>query len=712
MKRTLGFIAAICVVSSIALAGPIDYPKTRTVDHVDTYHGTTVADPYRWLEDDVRESSEVAAWVEAQNEVTFAYLESLPQRDAIARQLTRLWDYEKIGTPRKRGGMYFFTRNDGLQNQDVLYVRRSLNDEPRMLVDPNTWSEDGTVALASYEPSRDGKYLAYSIAEAGSDWRTIRVLDIASGNLLPDEVKWSKFSGIAWTPDSKGFFYARYPEPKPGMTFQSLNTNQTVQYHRVGTPQSEDVLVYARPDNPQWSLGFQMTEDGRYLVYFPRMSSGDKSMVFVRDLTEPYAATVELIRDFDNAWALVGSEGSVLYFRTDLDAPRRRVVAIDLSAPERENWKETIPQSEHALRSVSWVGGHLVAGYLADAKSLVRVFRLDGTHVRDVDVGGIGTVWGFGGSQNDSETFFSFQSYTTPPTIYRYDVSTGHRSVFAETKVAFDPKAFEVKQVFYRSKDGTRVPMFLAHRKGLKLDGNNATLLYGYGGFNVPQVPTFSPARLVWMQMGGVLAVANLRGGGEYGDEWHDAGTKLKKQNVFDDFIAAGEWLVANKYTKPAKLAVQGGSNGGLLVGAVVNQRPDLFGAALPAVGVMDMLRFHLFTAGRFWTRDYGSSDDPEEFRAIYAYSPYHNLKKGTKYPATLVTTADTDDRVVPGHSFKYAAALQAAHAGDAPVLIRIETRAGHGAGKPTSKRIEEAADLWAFLAANLGVKLPAGFGR
>jgi prolyl oligopeptidase len=714
MKRTLVTVAATCLtfVCAVALAGPLEYPQTKTVEHVDVYHGTSVADPYRWLEQDVRESAEVAAWVEAQNKVTFAYLESLPQREPIARQLTKLWDYEKIGTPRKWGGRYFFTKNDGLQNQDVLYVRQSLNDEPRMLLDPNTWSTDGTVALASWTASPDGKHLAYGVQEAGSDWRIIRVLDIATGTVLPDEIKWSKFSGTAWTKDGKGFFYGRYPDPKPGMAYQSLNTNMMVYYHRVGTPQSDDVLVYARPDHPEWSLGFNLSEDGRYLIYFPRTSSGEKTQVFVRDLTEPYGATVELIRDFDNTWDFIGNAGSVLYFRTDLDAPRRRVVAIDFAAPDRENWKEVIPQTEHALRSVSWVGSHLIAGYLADAKTLVKVFRLDGTPVRDVDMGGIGTAFGFNGTQGDSETFYSFQSYATPPTIYRYDVATGQKSVFAQAKVAFDPKGYEVKQVFYKSKDGTRVPMFVAHRKGLKLDGNNPTLLYGYGGFNVPQVPTFSVARLVWMQMGGVLAVANLRGGGEYGDEWHDAGTKLRKQNVFDDFIAAGEWLVANKYTKASKLAVQGGSNGGLLVGAVVNQRPDLFGAALPAVGVMDMLRFHLFTAGRFWTRDYGSSDDPEEFKAIYAYSPYHNLKKGTKYPAVLVTTADTDDRVVPGHSFKYAAALQAAQAGDAPVVIRIETRAGHGSGKPTSKRIEEAADQWAFLAANLGMKLPSGFGK
>lgn len=708
----LSVILCLTLLAGTSFADGIQYPETRKVDHVDDYHGTPVADPYRWLEQDVRESSDVAAWVEAENKVTFAYLEALPQRGPIEKELTKLWDYEKIGTPEKKGGLYFFKKNDGLQNQDVLYVRRSLNDEPRVLIDPNTWSTDGTVALAAYKASPSGRHLAYSIQEAGSDWRTIRVLEIASGEILPDEIKWSKFSGFEWTKDGEGFFYGRYPEPKTGMAYQSLNKNMMVYHHRVGTAQSDDVLAYARPDHPEWSLGFSVSEDAHYLVYEVRKSSDDKSQVFVRDLTEPFAGTVEIIRDFDNAWSFIGNDGDVLYFRTDLDAPRRRVVGIDLSSPDRENWKEVIPETKDTLRSVSYVGGHFIASYLADARSLVKVYRLDGTPVRDVDLGGIGTASGFDGSQDDTETFFSFQSYTTPPTIYRYDVATGQKSVVAKAKVAFDPDNFEVKQVFYQSKDGTKVPMFLAHRKGLKLNGSNPTLLYGYGGFNIPMVPSFSVTKLVWMEMGGVYAVANLRGGGEYGEEWHRAGTKLRKQNVFDDFTAAGEWLVKNKYTNPSKLAVQGGSNGGLLVGAVVNQRPDLFGAALPAVGVMDMLRFHLFTAGRFWTEDYGSSDDPDEFRAIYAYSPYHNVKKGTKYPAVLVTTADTDDRVVPSHSFKYAAALQAAQAGDAPVLIRIETRAGHGAGKPTSKRIEEAADQWAFLVENLGMKLPKGFAE
>ncbi|MFN2239711.1 MAG: prolyl oligopeptidase family protein [Thermoanaerobaculia bacterium] len=712
MRTILRIAAATCLtlIAGVSLAAGIEYPETKTVDHVDTYHGTTVADPYRWLEQDVRESAEVAAWVEAQNKVTFAYLESLAQRESIEAQLTKLWDYEKVGTPGKKGGLYFFRKNDGLQNQDVLYVRRSLNDEPRVLIDPNTWSTDGTVALAAYQASPSGRHLAYSVQEAGSDWRTIRVMEIESGTILPDEIRWSKFSGFEWTKDGNGFFYGRYPEPKPGQTYQSLNKNMMVYYHRVGTPQAEDVLTYARPDHPEWSLGFTASEDGNYLVYTIRRSSDDKSQVFVRDLSEPFAATVEIVRDFDNAWSFVGNDGDVLYFRTDLDAPRRRVIALSLSSPDRESWKEVIPETRDTLRGVSYLGGHFVASYLADARSLVRIYRTDGTPVRDVDLGGIGLATGFNGSPDDSETFFSFQSYTTPPTIYRYDVATGQKSVIAQARVAFDPKDFEVTQVFYESKDGTKVPMFLAHRKGLKLNGANPTLLYGYGGFNVAQTPSFSVVRLVWMQMGGVLAVANLRGGGEYGDEWHRAGTKLQKQNVFDDFIAAGEWLVKNKYTRPAKLAVQGGSNGGLLVGAVVNQRPDLFGAALPAVGVMDMLRFHLFTAGRFWTEDYGSSDDPDQFKAIYAYSPYHNVRKGTEYPAVLVTTADHDDRVVPSHSFKYAAAMQAAQAGEAPVLIRIETRAGHGAGKPTSKRIEEAADLWAFLAENLGMKLPNGF--
>ena len=708
MRNIRLFLALLLVTT--AAGAQLRYPETKTVDQKDVYHGVEVSDPYRWLETDARDSREVADWIEAQNRVTFDYLRQLPHREAIRRKLTDLWNYEKATAPSKEGGRYFFKKNDGLQNQYVVYVQDSLSGEPRMLLDPNSWSQDGTVALTSYSASEDGRYLAYGVAEAGSDWQVWRVMDLTTGKQLDDEIRWVKFSAASWTKDGKGFFYSRYPEPQPDATFQSLNKDQKVHYHRVGTPQSEDVLVHYRPDQPEWSHGAWVTDDGRYLVIQTWAGTDPRNQVLVRDLQEPYGTAVTVFGTFENEYSVLGNDGPVFYIKTDVDAPRRRIIAVDYRKPERAQWKEIVPQSEHMLEGASYVGGHLVAQYLEDAKSAVKVFSREGKLVRNVDLGGVGTANGFSGRADDPETFFTFTSYNVPPTIYRYDVATGERTSHFVPKVRFDPSSIEVKQVFYQSKDGTRVPMFLAHRKGLKLDGNNPTLLYGYGGFNNSLTPTFSPSRVVWMQMGGIFAAANIRGGGEYGADWHRAGTKLRKQNGFDDFIAAAEHLIASRYTRPEKLAVQGGSNGGLLVGAVVNQRPDLFGAALPAVGVMDMLRFHKFTAGRFWTDDYGSSDDPEEFQALYAYSPYHNIQAGVDYPATLVTTADHDDRVVPGHSFKYAAALQKAHAGKDPVLIRIETRAGHGAGKPTAKIIEEVSDTYAFLARHLAMRLPRGF--
>lgn len=560
------------------------------------------------------------------------------------------------------------------------------------------------MALSGTSFSDDGKYVAYGVAEAGSDWRTWRVMNIATRKPLADELKWVKFSNIAWTKDGKGFFYSRYDEPKTGAKFQSLNLNQKLMYHRVGTSQAEDVLVYHRPDHPMWGYDAKVTEDGRYLVITVWKGTDDKYRVLTKDLTEPYGMPVDLVKTFDHEFTFVGNDGPMFYFKTDADAPRRRVIAMDLRKPDRKHWKEVVPQAKETLSGVTFVGNLLVAKYLKDARTQVKMFAPDGRFVREVEFAGIGTASGFGGKRSDTETFYSFYSFATPPSIYRYDMITGNSTLFRRPKVKFNPDDYVVKQVFYQSKDGTRVPMFLSHKKGVKLDGRNPTLLYGYGGFNISLTPRFSISRLAWMEMGGVYAQANLRGGGEYGETWHRAGTKLKKQNVFDDFIAAAEWLIENKYTNSKKLAIQGGSNGGLLIGAAITQRPDLFGAALPAVGVMDMLRFHKFTAGRFWTDDYGSADNPAEFKALYAYSPYHNLKKGTRYPPTLVTTADTDDRVVPGHSFKFAARLQYCHTGDAPVLIRIETRAGHGAGKPTAKVIAEIADLWAFLVKNLGM--------
>jgi prolyl oligopeptidase len=548
--------------------------------------------------------------------------------------------------------------------------------------------------------------MAYGIQDGGSDWRTWRIKDIEADKVLEDELKWVKFSGVSWTKDGEGLFYSRYDEPGKDERFQSLNLNQKIFYHRVGTPQSEDVLVYCRPDHPDWGFQTDVTEDGDYLIITVWKGTDDKYRILYKDLNEPYGMPVELIDNFDHEYTFVGNDGPVFFFQTDLDAPKKRLIAIDVRTPAREAWKQVIPEAENVLRSVSFVGNMFVAEYLKDAHTQVLLYSPDGELIEEVALPGIGTASGFGGKRTDTETFYSFSSFAVPPSVYRFDLITRKSRMLRRAQVKFDPDSYVTKQVFYNSKDGTRVPMFITHKKDLKLDGGNPTLLYGYGGFNIPLTPGFSVSRLAWMEMGGVFAAANLRGGGEYGEQWHQAGTKLNKQNVFDDFVSAAEWLIEHRYTDASKLAIQGGSNGGLLVGACMTQRPDLFAACLPAVGVMDMLRFHKFTAGRFWVDDYGSAEDREQFKAIYAYSPYHNLKAGTAYPATLVTTADTDDRVIPAHSFKFAARLQECHAGDAPVLIRIETRAGHGAGKPTAKIIEEIADQWAFLVKNLGMKL------
>jgi prolyl oligopeptidase len=683
----------------------IKYPPTKKVDQVDVLHGVKVADPYRWLEDDVRKSKEVAAWVEAENKVTNAYLESIPQRKEIRERLTALWNYPRYSVPSKEGGKYFFSRNNGLQNQAVLYALDTIDGEPRVLLDPNKWSKDGTVALSGLSFSEDGKHLAYGQAEAGSDWQTWHVMNVSDQTKLEDELKWIKFSSISWTPDGKGFFYSRYPETKPGEKFQSVNLNQKVYYHQIGKPQSTDDLVYERPDQPEWGFQSAVTEDGKYLVLTTWKGTDDRYRITWKDLSKANSKPVDLIDHFENDYTFIGNEGSVFYFKTNRDAPLYKVIAIDINKPEKKDWKEIIPQAKDRLSAVSLVGGQFICDYLKDARSQVKLFTEEGKPIRELELPGICTAIGFGGKQKDTETFYSVSSFATPASIYRLDIKSGKSSLFRRSEVKFNPDDYEVKQVFYTSKDGTKVPMFLSWKKGLKRDGKNPTLLCGYGGFDIPITPTFSVSRVVWMEMGGLLAVANLRGGGEYGEEWHKAGTKLRKQNVFDDFIAAAEWLIKEKYTQTDKLAIQGRSNGGLLVGACMTQRPELYGACLPGVGVMDMLRFHKFTAGRYWVDDYGSPDNAEEFKALYAYSPYHNLKKGVKYPATLVVTADTDDRVVPGHSFKFIARLQECQAGPAPVLARIETRAGHGAGKPTTKQIEEVADEWAFLVKNLGMK-------
>ena len=694
-----------CSSTSKAQDVKITYPATRTVEQIDDFHGTKVADPYRWLEDDVRVSKESAAWVEAQNAVTFDYLKSIPQRETIRQRMTELWNYEKVGAPFRRGGRYYFSRNDGLQNQNVLWMQETLQSEPTVLLDPNTWSKDGTTALSGSAFSDDGRYVAYAVQQAGSDWNTWKVMEIATNKVLDDEIRWVKFSSAEWTPDSQGFFYARYPEPAADAAFQSLNRDMKVYYHRIGTPQSADVLVYERPDQPDWGFQLSVSEDGRYLIITVWVGTDDRYRIVVKDLREPYGLPWELINNFENEYSFVGNDGEVLFFQTNLNAPNRRIIAINLRKPQKEHWKELIPQSENALESTRIVGNMFVCSYLKDARTQVRLHAMDGTFVREVQFPGIGSAAGFDGRRGDTETFYSFSSFALPPTTYRYNMITGESQEFRRSAVKFNPDDYETSQVFYTSRDGTRIPMFLCHRKGLQKDGTNPVLLYGYGGFNISITPSFSVSRITWMEMGGVLAVANLRGGGEYGEKWHKAGTKLQKQNVFDDFITAAEWLIQNKYTSSSRLAIQGRSNGGLLVGACMTQRPDLFGACLPGVGVMDMLRFHRFTAGRFWTDDYGSADNAEEFPALLKYSPYHNLKPGTRYPATMVTTADTVDRVVPGHSFKFAARLQAAHTGTTPVLIRIETSAGHGAGKPTAKIIEESSDELAFLVRSLGMK-------
>lgn len=682
-------------------------PMTKTIDHVDDYHGTKVEDPYRWLEDDVRVSQDVASWVEMENKHTFGYLESIPERAKINARITKLWDFEKFGTPFKAGGRYYFEKNDGLQNQYVLYVQKTLQDEPKVLIDANKWSQDGTVALAGQSFSDDGRFLAYGIQDGGSDWRIWKIMEIDSGKVLDDEIRWMKFNEPAWTPDGNGFFYARFPEPSKDAEFQNLNLNQKIYYHRVGRPQSEDVLVFHRPDQPEWGYQCTVSEDGRYLVITCWQGTDDRYRIFYRDLAEPYGMPVTLIDNFDHEYSFIGNDGSVFYFKTDYEAPLKRVIAIDVKHPDMANWREVIPQGTEAMTGVGLLGNMFVVESLKHAKTQIALHDVSGKHVRNVEFPGIGTAGGFSGLRTDTETFYSFSSFATPPSNYRYDMITGTSELIQQAKVDFNPDDYEVKQVFYPSKDGTKIPMFISHKKGLKLDGTNPTLLYGYGGFNIPLTPSFSISRLAWMEMGGVFAVANLRGGGEYGKDWHKAGTKDRKQNVFDDFISAAEWLIENKYTAPKKLAIQGGSNGGLLVGACLTQRPDLYGACLPAVGVMDMLRFHKFTAGRYWVDDYGSADNAEDFKYLSAYSPYHNIKQGTCYPPTMVTTADTDDRVVPSHSFKFAARLQAAQGCDNPILIRIETRAGHGAGKPTAKIIEEVADQWAFLVKTLGVKVP-----
>jgi prolyl oligopeptidase len=676
--------------------GSIKYPEAPRSEVVEVHHGRKVADPYRPLEDP--DAPATRAWIEAQNKITFGFLDSIPERGAIRRRLKELWDYEKTDAPFREGNRYFFGFNTGLQNQSLLYWTDSLDGPGHVLLDPNALSRDGTVALAGISVSEDGRRLAYGIAAAGSDWSEWKVRDVSTGTDLPDHLKWIKFSGAAWLPDGQGFFYGRFPEPGPGEDLKGANYFQKVYLHRLGKPQSEDYLIWEDSAEKEVRAVPSVTDDGKYLILTLEKGTDDKHRVLYRPLDGPKAAPMALVGEFDADYTFIDNDGPVFWFKTDKAAARGKVIAIDTRQPQPEHWVVVIPEKPEALTGVSVVGDHFIAVYLKDAATEVRVFDLKGRFVRLVDLPGLGTAVGFKGKRTHKETTYAFTSFTTPPVVFRYDVSSGKSTVWRRPKLAFDPGEYETTQVFYTSKDGTRIPMFLSHRGPIKQGASNPTLLYGYGGFKVSLSPSFSPAMLAWMEMGGLYAVPNLRGGGEYGEAWHQAGTRLKKQNVFDDFIAAAEWLIAHRYTSTASLAISGGSNGGLLVGACLTQRPELYGAALPAVGVMDMLRFHKFTIGWAWTDDYGSPDRPDEFKALLAYSPLHNLKPGTCYPPTLITTADHDDRVVPAHSFKFAAALQAAQSCAKPILIRIETRAGHGAGKPTGKQIDEAADEWAFL--------------
>lgn len=685
-------------------ASRLPYPDTKKVDQFDTYFGTTVADPYRWLENE--NAPEVAAWVEAQNKVSFAYLEKISYREKVKARLTQLLNYPRISPPFHRGNTYFFTKNDGLQNQSVWYIQKGFNGKPEEFLDPNKFSTDGTSVLAAFSPSKDGKYLAYGISQGGSDWSQVYLMEVATRKKLSDHLKWLKGSGVSW--QGHGFYYSRYPEPEKGKEMTTKNEYQAVYFHKVGTPQSQDVVIYEDKEHPQRFQGVGTTEDERFAILnISERGKGKKgNAVFYKDLSKGEKEFSPIVAEIgDNSFGVIDNVGDKFLIRTDLGAPNGRVVLVDPKNPDVKNWKNVLPERAEPLQGVGTAGGKLFASWRKDVATRAYVFSLNGKLENEVRLPGVGTAGGFGGLSSDKFVFYSFTSFNAPPTIYKYDIPTRRSTVFRTVKIpGFRAMDYETKQVFYHSKDGTRVPMFLVYKKGLRLDGNNPTILYGYGGFNIVTAPSFSSLRMALLEQGVVYASANMRGGGEYGEKWHEAGTKLKKQNVFDDFIAAAEYLIAQKYTSPNKLAIQGASNGGLLVGAVANQRPELFKVVHQHAGVMDMLRYHTFTIGWNWAADYGRSDaNAAEFNALHAYSPIHNVKPGTRYPATLITTADHDDRVVPAHSFKYAAVMQAAQAGQNPILIRIDTKSGHGASS-TTKQLEQNADIFSFMFYNLGV--------
>lgn len=680
----------------------LDYPATKQVDQVDDYHGTKVADPYRWLES--IDSPETKAWIAAQNAVTESFLATIPERARIAKRLTELFSYERRGVIGKQAGTLFFSRNPGLSAQAVLFKQGPQDAEPLVVLDPNTLSRDGTVSVSGFEPSEDARWLAYATSDGGSDWKTWHVRDLATMQDTPDVLRWSKFAGVAWASDHSGFFYCRYPQPAAGSELEEANYDQKVFFHKLGEKQEQDRLVYERPDQREWGFSPVVTDDGRFLLLNVSQGTDRRNRIYVQDLADPKGTMRPLLDDFDASYDYVGAIGTTFFFRTDLDAPRGRVIAVDFNKPTRDQWIEKVATGADSLGTVSLVNGKLILNYLHDGSSRIRIHVVKSGAEHDFVLPGIGTASGFGGKNSDTETYYSFTSFTSPTTVYRHDFTTGKASVWFAPQLPFDLSPYETRFAFARSKDGTRVPLHITCRKDVTLDGSNPCLLYAYGGFNIAVTPSFRTDRLAWLEQGGIYVQAMLRGGAEYGEEWHAAGMLGKKQNVFDDFIGVALHLIDEGYTSRAKLAIHGGSNGGLLVGACMTQRPDLFAAAVPAVGVLDMLRYHQFTIGWAWASEYGRADNPEHFPFLHAYSPLHALGIGAKYPATLILTGDHDDRVLPAHSFKFAAALQAAQGGPAPTLIRVETRAGHGAGKSTQMEIEEKADMYAFLIRSLGM--------